>query len=176
MQTPEHDPRSDLTPLERRLAAWQPATGALDRDRMLYEAGRAAALVEARGPSQPLTQRLATAALALAAVGLGGLWVHERADRHALEQVLASRMGASESTPAPGPPVPEPLPDWITDGRDSGALSPSSYLVLTARLVQGRGEDPSLAAEVPRDRQTRNVPKPHLAPLRPRDFDRVLEF
>jgi hypothetical protein len=161
-----------LTPLERRLVAWQPATGALDRDRMLYDAGRAAALVEARGRSRLLIQPRATAALVLVAVGLGGLWVHERAQRHALERTLAGRMGAPEPTPMPAPTLPERLADL----REAGALSPSSYLVLTARLVNGRGEDPSPSGTIPRARPTGDLPEPRLAPLRPRDFDRVLEF
>ena len=45
-----HGLGADLSALERRLAAWRPAAGALDRDRMLYDAGRAAAAPAASGP------------------------------------------------------------------------------------------------------------------------------
>ena len=46
---PRPDLENDLTAVERRLAAWRPAA-ALDRDRMLFHAGRAAAQAEEPGP------------------------------------------------------------------------------------------------------------------------------
>src|SRR5262249_43180209 len=99
----EHDP--DLTALEDRLATWRPATGALDRDQMLYDAGHAAARADIRISSW----RLATATLALISIGLGGLLVHqeslrarerawlarEQSQRLALETAFVARTGAS---------------------------------------------------------------------------------
>ena len=63
------DHENDLTDLERRLAAWRPAPGSLDRDRMLFEAGRAGVQIVDR----TRFWRLATAASTLVAVTLGGL-------------------------------------------------------------------------------------------------------
>ena len=59
IEHPEIQNEFDLSEFERRLAAWRPAVGGLDRDRMLYEAGRAAARADGRVQSW----RLATAAL-----------------------------------------------------------------------------------------------------------------
>jgi hypothetical protein len=165
----------DLSSLERRLAAWRPAAGALDRDRMLYDAGRAAAGAR--------TWRLAAAALLLAAVSLGGLLVNEReqlAREHSLlarermhrleaETALAARARASEPSPAipaTAPAIEPPAPD--------------SYLVLTARLAQGVaeppwpdvGREPAPTGSSPRSSE----PSPRPVPLRPIDIQRVLEL
>lgn len=90
------NPPADRSPLERRLAAWQPAPPASTsgRDRLLYQAGLAAGRREARWRS---------AALA-AAVGLiMSAWsLRERAERRRLEPDLAARSPA-----APAPPRPE---------------------------------------------------------------------
>ena len=83
----EDDPEVPLSDLERRLEQWRPASGSLDRDRMLFDAGRASARAESWGR---LGAALA-ASFALVAVGLGGLLVRERAHRHGLEVALAER-------------------------------------------------------------------------------------
>ena len=103
IEHPELEHEFDLSELERRLAAWRPAAGALDRDRMLYEAGRAAARADGRVQSW----RLATAALVLLAVGLGGLLVHERSQRHAhWKRRLPSPPGPDHRNRAHGSPSP----------------------------------------------------------------------
>ena len=83
---PEIEREFDLTEVERRLAAWRPATGALNRDRLLYDAGRAAA----RADGQSGSWRPATVALALVAALLGGLLANERSRCLKLETSLAS--------------------------------------------------------------------------------------
>src|SRR4051812_23367722 len=74
IERPGLDPEDDLIALERRLEGWRPVANfcAVDRDRLFYEAGRAAA----RSRVHPAW--LSTACLALVALTLGGLLVHER--------------------------------------------------------------------------------------------------
>ncbi len=63
----ENEP--DLSALANRLAAWRPSIGALDRDRTLYRAGWSAA----RADGHIQAWRVATAALMLLTISLGGL-------------------------------------------------------------------------------------------------------
>jgi hypothetical protein len=176
----ELDP--DLMALEHRLAAWRPSAGALDRDRMLYDAGRAAALAGSRIRSW----RLATAALALISVGLGGLLAQqrsllarersllaqERSQRHAPETARSARPGASE----PSPPAPSPA-------AESPAIeppSPTSYFALTSRLARSAGDPSSLDVEIEpephRPAGDHSVILPYPVPLRPQDIQRVLDL
>jgi hypothetical protein len=176
----DHEVEDDMNALEHRLAAWRPAAGALDRDRMLYEAGSAAARAEAR--VRPW--RLATAALAVVALGLFGLLVHHRSllahERSLLAQersrprvrgtVLAAGTEASgPSHSAPGAPAPalEPLP-------------PTSYFAMASRLSKGI-EDPSPpdfqsqpASRGPAPGPVEAIPRP--GPLQLRDVQRVLDL
>ena len=62
---PNADHEKDLIALERRLAAWRPAGGALNRDRMLFDAGRATERAEGR----LWCWRMATAVLVLLNAG-----------------------------------------------------------------------------------------------------------
>jgi hypothetical protein len=145
----DHEIAHDLTVLEHRLAAWQPAGRALDRDRMLYDAGRAAAEAE----SSLRSWRLATAALVLVVIGLGGLLVYERSllaqerfllarersQRSALETALAARTSASE----PLPPAPPPR----VETSEIEPLPPTSYFALASRLARSAGDLSSLDVE-----------------------------
>ena len=79
---PTECPRDDLTDLERRLAALRPASGGLDRDRMLFDAGRASARAEGRARAWALS----AAASALVAVGLGVGLARERSRALGLER------------------------------------------------------------------------------------------
>ncbi len=175
----EHEP--DLSALANRLAAWRPSTGALDRDRMLYEAGRAAARPEASG--RPW--RLATAALAVVAIGLSGLLAHERSllvherivlaqerSRHsALGQVLAGRTETSGPSPSALGAGPTAAPE---------RPAPSSYFVLASRLSTGVEEtswpdfDNHAGSRRPAAGPLEAIPQP--APLRPGDVERVLDL
>ncbi len=155
----------DLSALERRLAAWRPATGALDRDRMLYDAGRAAAAAEAR------PWRLAAAALLLATAGLGGLLVQQRSllARERAERIeLAARLRAPAVL---APPVESAAP---------GPPAPGSYLALTSRLAEG--VDFGSSPEGGGDGEPRTPSPPSWepaarpVPLRPIDLQRVLDL
>jgi hypothetical protein len=178
METDIPDREPELTALERRLAAWRPATGALDRDRMLYDAGRAAA------GARPW--RLATAALMLVSLGLGGLLVQqrsllgrerallalERARRLELETALAGRNEAPRPSPRASAPAADVPP--------IGSPAPGSYLALTARLADGVADVawPGGAAEPASQRPVRNPTGEewHPSPLRPQDIQRILDL
>jgi hypothetical protein len=178
---PDREP--DLTALELRLAGWRPAAGALDRDRMLYEAGRATAAAGAR------PWRLATAALLLVSLGMGGLaaqqrsrlgleralMAHEQARRLELETALSIRADASRSPIQDAAPAVEVAP--------SGPPAPGSYLVLTARLANGFN-DATWPGAGAIDREPAPLPpgpapaavewRP--APLRTQDIQRILDL
>ena len=70
--------------LERPLTALEPLPGALNRDRMLFEAGRASAKAGAR--ARFLTLAAATVAVS---IGLGLSLFSERSGRRALELAIA---------------------------------------------------------------------------------------
>jgi hypothetical protein len=171
IENPEYERELEISEMERRLASWRPATGGLDRDRMLYDAGRAAA--RADGLSRPWG--LATAALTLVTVGLGGLLLHERSRCMALETSLAiasrtipPQPAAAIELPASGKtPVVEPF-------------EPSSYFALTARLTRGNAGTSSPDVDVELDHQRpaggRLDVLPRERPLQPRDQHRVLDL
>jgi hypothetical protein len=169
MECEKHDPdrENDLTALERRLAAWRPAAGAVDRDRMLFDAGRAAARAEDR----VRVWRLATAASIIVIATLGGLLAHERSQRPALEPSAAVRTSP-----------PDPWPSTLKSARSVTIESsgPNSYQVLTSRLVSGARDlssfDVELEPEPARPPTTSSKPTPHAEPLRPRDLQRVLDL
>jgi hypothetical protein len=168
----EHDPHEDrevLRALERRLAAWRPSAGALDRDRMLYDAGRAAA----QGRGRIRTWRLAAAALAVVTLGLGVLLERERSQRRALEIALAARA----TPPRPSPPAP---PVEVVDIPPIETPAPNSYFAWNARLAAKPVDDlwPDLKVDRephPSGPEPRAEP-PRRAPLRPRDIEKVLDL
>ncbi len=145
----EDDPEAPLSDLERRMGRWRPASGSLDRDRMLFDAGRASA----RGESWGRLVGALAACLALVALGLGGLLVRERGYRQGLEVALAERTRepAPREMVAPLPPFAEPAPD--------------SYLALSRRiLASGLEELPPTVSNAPRD-EISERPEPTLTPL-----------
>lgn len=161
----------DLTALERRLSGWRPAAGALDRDRILYDAGRAAA--EGRG--RPW--RLATGALLLVSMGLGGALIHQRSELAREGALLASeRTRRLElETALAVRSAPSPVPQGTIE-----PPAPSSYLALSARLGEewDIASPPGVAAE---SEPRRPAPAPsdaewHPIPLRPQDIRRVLDL
>jgi hypothetical protein len=168
IEHPEIEREFDLSDVERRLAAWRPAVGGLDRDRMRYEAGRAAARADGRVQSW----RLATAALALFAVGLGGLLMRERSQRQALETSIAIAARINPAQPA----VEIALPA----SREIPTIEPSSYFALTSRLSRGNPDISSLDVDFePKPHRPATGPSdpiPQRRPLQPRDFQRVLDL
>jgi hypothetical protein len=175
-----HEIENELRALEDRLTAWRPASGALDRDRMLYDAGRSAARTE----SHVQAWRVATAALLLLVIGSAGLltreWLvlahehellaQERAQRLALEMTLAAqnRQAPMEVLPrSPEPQAAEPF-------------APTSYFVLASRhALEGANPawPPADTPAVERRRESGLSDKlPASKPLRPRNFDSSLEL
>jgi hypothetical protein len=168
-----------LKSLERRLAGWRPAVGALDRDRVLYHAGQAAA----RADTYVQAWRLASAALLFLLIGSGWLiarqrsmLVHEQyllereqSQRLALETTLAAqtRIVAAEAAHHLGEPPPlEPF-------------AANSYFVLASRHAQGIAEPAWPGAGSPaEERREAGSPdkRPAAAPLRPRDLERILDL
>ncbi len=142
-----------LSDLERRLEQWRPLPGSLDRDRMLFEAGRASARAESWGRLGAVL----AASFALVAVGLGGLLVRERGHRHALEVTLAERT----REPVIADPVLPPLPS-----RPEPA--PDSYLALTRRILTTGLDDPPPLASNARSGELPDRSAPSLTPLRVR--------
>jgi hypothetical protein len=169
MFNPDQD---HLSSLEKRLRSWVPSAGSLDRDRMLFEAGRA----EVQGPIQAGTSarlwKYATAAAVLLASGLGMAWHTERSQRRALELTFARL----------APPPPAPLvatPELIAERQEKErAVDPTSYLALVRqvnRLEDATDLEPHRTAPgtVP---SVRAADPPRAAPLRPRDWDRVISL
>ena len=118
------DPEADLTGLEEALARLRPSPIPLNRDRLLFEAGRAAGRAERRGWARGIA-----AAFALAALGLGGLLARERGERRDLEVKIASPDARAPSSPR--------VPPATVDDRPTGPAGPNSYLALTRHLATG---------------------------------------
>lgn len=155
MDTPGLDPEKDLNALERRLSPLNPVTGRLNRDRMLFEAGRASARATVRG-------RLlagACALLAITVVTLGGLFALERTRRHELEVALAARdrdRGSSKGLST--------FPVALT----SVSASPYSYRELSRRVQAAELEEWESADMTDPPGRTRRDPEPAPLPVRVR--------
>jgi hypothetical protein len=168
--------RDDSGELERRLRSWQPSLGGLDRDRMLFDAGRAAARA-ARPPLLRARWPLVSAAAALLACALGVAWNAERAGRRELEIALgeASQRQNDRNEGARDEVASARIgePDTAHDHRP---LDSSSYLVLVRQLVPTHGETGQPRNEVPLEaRRLRPVlPPREPSPLGVRDLKRVI--
>lgn len=145
------DPRDELTAFERSLSGLAPSRG-VDRDRLMYEAGRRAGLREARpGWRWPAV----AAGLTLATIGQA-VMLGRRPTERVVERVVA--------VPAPAPtPVPEPVvvltrrepapasrpgdvspsrPRWLTARTDPAALAETEPPLLSAVYIGPLGDDP----------------------------------
>lgn len=156
----------DLSRLEQRLGSWHPSLGGLDRDRLLYEAGRAESAV--RGNRLIKMMAAVSIATALAAFGLGTAWrfEHDRVERLTAELAFA-RLEPQPALAAPYRPNP---PAVVV----SEPLDPFSYLALSRRIVNGRIDFdlPSRPSASGGDKPSRPTPEP----LRVGDRDRLLEL
>jgi hypothetical protein len=144
---PDRIPQDDLTDLERRLAALRPTARGLDRDRMLFEAGRASARAEGR------IWVLSAAASALVVVGLGVALARERSRALGLERAVAATRPTSP--PITSPPV-API-----------EVAPDSYLALSRRALAGLDDLPVTPSHPPGDLGP-PAPGRVLSPLRSR--------
>lgn len=165
MDTPGFDPQRDLNDLERPLSRLRPASIGLSRERMLFEAGRASASAGRRRSAFAFT----TAALSVAVVVLGGLLLHERSRRQALEVELA----ALPERPAPSRPGPSLSPPVLVA---SAVEASDSYLMLSRRIqAEGIEERRPSVAPSPEGRPLPD-PNPPITPTRVRDAYPSLEF
>ncbi|GEM_PF-1495241 len=169
MFNPDED---QMSPLEERMRSWVPSPGGLDRDRMLFEAGRAKVQGTIQAGTRANLWKFATAAAVLLASGLGMAWHYERSQRRALELTVARL--------APPPPAPfVSTPELMTERREKeAAVDPTSYLALVRqvnRLEDAANFEPHRTAPeaVPK---IRAADPPRAAPLRPRDWDRVISL
>jgi hypothetical protein len=135
----------DLSELERRLSAWEPASNGLDTDAMLFAAGRASAR---RGMVRFAWPAL-TAGLTALTVVLGIQLTTERTERLALVERFGQRTPASASIPSPSPSAPVVAPETPTTEEPS----PNSYLSAHRALERGLDDWPTrvvLSPAVPR--------------------------
>jgi hypothetical protein len=154
------DPEDDLSAVERRLADWQPASGSLDADAMLFAAGLAAGR---RGPGRLLWPAMCVL-LAVQAIGLGMWGLSERAER----QALASRL--REQAPPPGAPSATAI---VVLPQPSYTPGPGDYLSL--RRLMERDPNAWLTAPQPADKQAPGPPPPEPTVLRAGQWDGWLE-
>ncbi|SIO60484.1 hypothetical protein SAMN05444166_6409 [Singulisphaera sp. GP187] len=161
MDPTDRDPLVDRNAFEQRLGQWRPAAGGLDRDRMLFEAGRASA-------GDASLRRFAVGSIAgllVVALGLGGLLVHERSQRRFVEAELAAvRHPVNVDRPT------SPAPTVVV------AADPNSYLVLTRRMIDSAPDEFPFTASLPAPAQPSLPDEPPLTPLRARQLGRVIEL
>jgi hypothetical protein len=124
------NPRDNLSDVERRLAAWEPARAGLDPDAMLFAAGRAAARP---GPARFVWPALAgamTLAAIVLAVGLG----LERSQRLSLtEQLRHAPAALSPTTAPPASSLPAPTEFAATSEAKASSLL-ASHMALEKGL------------------------------------------
>jgi hypothetical protein len=130
MHAPDPRDRPEMTDLERRLAGWAPAPVALNRDAMLFEAGRSSA----QTPTCPRLLASLTA-LSVLALAVAGWAAHEHAQRRDMERLLAERSHALDLLRAELLVVPGPAPVALA------APAPESLIVLSQRLGATGGND-----------------------------------
>ena len=118
----------DLSELEHRLSAWEPASAGLDCDAVLFAAGRASVRPSPARFGWPAL----TACLTVLAVGLGVWLADERTERLVLAQQLRQRttVPTPDVSPSPSPAdaPSEPLP--VDE-------SPDSFLATHRALEKG---------------------------------------
>ncbi|WP_422924539.1 hypothetical protein [Singulisphaera sp. PoT] len=149
-----------MNDLERPLLGLQPVAGTLDRERMLFEAGRASA----RGEGLQRLLLAASALLLVGVIGLAGLFVNERSRRQALEIGLTARDREQERSPTPT--LPDPSPTF--------EASTTSYLALSRHVRPEGLDDPSPLAEIlGAERTAGSTPT---IPIRVRDAQAPFEF
>jgi hypothetical protein len=165
METPNFDPDQAMSDLERPLRGLHPLAPALSRDRMLFEAGRAA------GRAQGRNRRLAaTSTLAALVVGLGGLLAREHTQRQSLERALAARVTEQVPTVVAAKPVP---PTVVVAASEPPEVSPYSYLAMSRRAQSGHLDD---WTPLPVNSPSRGDAERGVRPLSVRDLREALDL
>lgn len=161
----DHEPNlnDDLQRVERRLLGWAPSAPNIDRDRLIFEAGRSSARSKFKQAFWPL----ATAAAVLAAIGSAWGWSREHSRRQDLEMVL------ERSRPAHPALLAMDLPATIAP-RDPGPIDPYSYAALTRRLTESGDLIDPPTLDVPIGRHPvadEPIPTPYRVRSKPGRFD-----
>lgn len=150
----------NLKGLAERLSGWQPSAGNLDRDRLLYEAGREAGLAEARAIFRRRFWPMSAIAASLLILSLG---------------LIATRSPDRKQPVKHVEMVKAPVADRTTDDEAPIApADPNSYLALSRRI--GAGSLDSVPTDRARTRSAPSNPVDSLTPLRTRDLDRLLNL
>jgi hypothetical protein len=144
MDTPCPRSEDDLSGIERRLSAWQPATDDLHADAMLFAAGQAAG----RRNRAALLWPAACVLLALQVVGLGLWGLREHTECQALASRLAERGAPASAASTSVAAMPEP----------SYTPSPNDYFHLRQRVELDPGRE--LAFLQPQRSQSPGPPQP----------------
>jgi hypothetical protein len=151
----------NLSDLETRLRGWQPATGGLEADAMLYAAGKGE--IQALSRSRAVWLTLACGLL-LVATWLGSWLAVERAERQALSHELRLRSGR------PTTPVVAPPPET---SRQDDTIPQNGYLGVR-KLVLEMGIDAWPVTDLgPNEPLDPPVPQPPI--LQVGNRDRMLE-
>ena len=122
----EPDRQEQINAIENRLARWKPSATAIDRDRLLFESGRAAGRAEARIRAI----RGSIVGSILGAIVTGGILMRERGLGHDVQ----SRPSRGESLPTAPPTIASANPDAtaIGDVGERRVMIPDeSYLALS---------------------------------------------
>lgn len=138
----------ELSPLERSLASLRPAPAAIDRDEVLFQAGRAAAVAQqaATQTSRVRLWQLATAAMLLLSLTTTTLWL---ADRQRSEVAGSGGTKIDDHWPDHSPAVQPEKTDTLIDdtvpGTDTGNrpshdAPPSDYLALRQFVLRNGAE------------------------------------
>jgi hypothetical protein len=143
----------ELAAVERRLMQWNPASGRLDRDRVLFESGKASAQPRAGRGSWVVLSIVMTGA----ALVFGSLFVQERGQRRTLAKALreSGKVGAIVTR--------EPVKVFPLDA-PAARSSENEYLPLRNRVL-ARGLDAWTIAEAQdTDAPPRETPRILLTP------------
>lgn len=156
IDTPAADP---LNVLADRLRGWQPSTIGLDRDRLIYEVGRAAGLAEARTQFRRRLWPLAVAASLLLGISL----VVTTRPRTKIAEPTRVEVAVREPQPSLPPVEMPPI----------APVDPNSYLALARRIEDGSLESGQKATHTNSHAPASSNGPP---PLRARDLDRLLNL
>ncbi len=121
----------ELSALADALRALAPAPAALDRDELLFRAGRSSAPRPRRWP-----WALATALASVTALGLGGALLFRPPATHTVERVVhvtVVREARAPAPPEPAPPQPETAPAPL---ESSPTLGPGRYRQMEDQLLR----------------------------------------
>ena len=171
-------PDDPLTPFELKIAAGRPNSTNLDRDRLLFEAGRASAI--SSGGRRLQVWRASAFAMLLMTGGLAGLLASERSRSNELALTLA-RLEVPESAVGDSD---RPLDPESSDSsarfasgaesdREPEPIAPDSLLAMTRRILEPERFDRPDPPPTAEPRPINPAPATRPATLRVRDWAKL---